>query len=149
MNRLLLAALAFAGITMAQQAPAGWKVMKSEKGTCQINVPNDWTFDTAPLSALDPKKLFTAMILHEVDAKMDPEAYRLAAYHPIKIFENTSKRLILEDRVNSFGPMPPRRKMVGQIPQSTKGVCQAMVIFKAGGSEELAKQIVQTVSTSR
>jgi hypothetical protein len=149
MNRLLVAALAFAGITMAQPAPAGWKVMKSEKGTCQISVPNNWTFDTDLGNALDPRKLYTAMILHGVAAKMDAEAYRLVAYHPIKIFENSSKRVILEDKVSSFGRMPPSRKMVGQVPQSTKGVCQAMVIFKAGGSEELAKQIVQTVSTSR
>lgn len=107
MNRLLVAALAFAGITMAQPVPAGWKVMKSQKGTCQISVPNNWTFDTDLGNALDPQKLYTAMILHAVDAKMDAEAYRLVGYNPIKVFENSSKRVILEDKVRSFSRMPP------------------------------------------
>ena len=150
MSKSFIAALAWAGLAMAQQVPSGWKAVKSEKGTCQVSVPADWTVDDFRM-AKDPKKVFSLMILHAQDAKMDPPEYRLVAYSPIKVFENTSKRVVLEDKTSRPGPgwPDPGRKFVGFAPHATKGICQAILNVKAGGPEELAKQVVSTVSPAR
>ena len=153
MTRLTAAVLIFMGVAVAQQVPAGWKVMKSERGTCQVAVPSDWAVDNDFSTANDPKKLVSVTILHEQDAKMGPsesDAMRIAAYTPIKVFENTSKRVFLEDKVSAFGPSgPPRRKFVAFVPHTSKGICQAMTILKSGGPEALAKQVALTVSAVR
>jgi hypothetical protein len=154
MTRLTVAMLIFMGMSVAQPVPAGWKVMKSEKGTCQVAVPGGWAVDNEFNTAQDPKKLVSATIVHERDATMGPsesDAMRIVAYTPIKVFENTSKRVFLEDKVSPLGPgwPSPGRKFVAFVPQTSKGICQTRVMLKSGGTEALAKQVALTVSPAR
>lgn len=152
MTRLMTVLIAFSGMAVAQQAPAGWKVMKSEKASCQVAVPGDWAIDNAFQTASSPNKLLSVSILHEKDVDTGPSVsddLRIAAYSPVKVFENTSKRVFLEDKAAVLGPAKPGRKFVAFVPHSSKGICQAILSLKSGGPEELAKQVVLTVSVAR
>jgi hypothetical protein len=72
MIRLTRVVLVLSGMAVAQQAPTNWKALKSEKATCQVAVPAEWTADKGSPTALSSNKLVSVSIFREQDAKMGP-----------------------------------------------------------------------------
>ena len=142
---MVLLAVSLAG---GQGAPSG-QVYKNDTGTCQVTVPADWK--VTEFRAFDPADTLSAMVLHERDAKvevLDPAMLK-GIYGADKVFENSAQRLFVQSPTQAFGPIPASIKWESLVPAATKGACQVIIVFKNGGSEEVARAIVMSLRPAK
>jgi hypothetical protein len=142
----LLAMLFAAG---AQAQTSAGQVYKSDKGTCQVTLPADWK--VGDFDATDPKRTLSVTVLHPQDAKVEKadEMFLKGVYEAEKVFENSAQRIFVESKTQAFGPEPAGRKWQVLVPAVPKGACQAFVIFKAGGSEDVARAIAMSLKPTK
>lgn len=148
-SRTAILIAAFAIAAAAQTIPSGWKVIKDDKGACQIAVPGDWKPGSVGGIANDAAGTLSVMLVLEHDAKVEPlNEMDLKIRKVLKVHDNTNRRVWTEGRTTSFGPKPSRPWNVW-VPANAKGACHAAVGLKTGASEELAKQIVATLGPAK
>jgi hypothetical protein len=133
-------------IAMGGQAPAGGgQIYKNDKGTCQVTLPADWKI--GDFNASDPQRTLSVMVHHPQDAKVEKadEMVLKGVYGAEKVFENSAQRIFVESKTQAFGPEPAGRKWEVLVPAIPKGACQTIIIFNAGGSEDVARAIAMSL----
>jgi hypothetical protein len=142
MMEMFTAAVLAMVVATGGQAPAGGgQVYKNDKGTCQVTLPADWKI--GDFDAKDPKGTLTVMVHHPQDFKVEKadDMTLKVVFEAEKVFENSAQRVFVESKTMAFGPEPAGRKWQVVVPAATKGACQTFIIFRAGGSEDVARAI--------
>jgi hypothetical protein len=145
METFAAAVLAMVVAAGAQAQAGGGQVYKNDKGTCQVTLPADWKI--GDFNASDPKRTLSVMVNHPQDAKVEKadEMFLKGVYGAEKVFENSAQRIFVESKTQAFGPEPAGRKWEVLVPAIPKGACQAIIIFTAGASEDVARAIAMSL----
>jgi len=134
--------IGLAALAAAQTAPKDWKIVKDEKGLCQIAVPPNWTVksniafheNTPPDQAsVDSNPLGIAPMPDRVQKTM----------HVDQMFENTDKRVLYSS--SGYGG---RKNFNASVPRSG-GSCAVTVTFKPPISEDIAKTIALSLGPAK
>ena len=156
MNRLTAAAISALLVSSAAyaQAPAGWKVIKEDKGKCEMAVPSEWKqgeiMGKKLAMAESPDKTIDAVVnlMDDVDWAMFNgivwQVYTKEKDKP-KI-ESGPKRLWFETTT-----MVPSGKTGWYVAVPGKaGACNAQVNYKKGDkkAEETARKIVDSIKSN-
>jgi hypothetical protein len=129
------------GMAAPQSVPPGWKIVKDDKGQCQMAVPPDWTVskgmafhkNTPPDQAEVAFDTETVVPMVERMQKM---------WHVDQMFENTSNRVFYSvggGRSKDFRVRVPR----------AGGACNATVTFGPPTTEETVKKIILTLGPAK
>ena len=157
MTRLTVVAAAFALFAVSAataQVPAGWKVIKEDKGKCQMAVPAEWKqgdiLGKKIASADSPDKSVDAVVnlMDDVDWNMfNSLVYQIYSKEKDRPkIESGPKRLWFE-----IVSMAPAGKTAWYVAVPGKaGACNAQVNFKKGDkkAEEMARKIVETIRSN-
>ena len=143
-----------AASTAIAQVPAGWKVIKEDKGKCQMSVPAEWKqgdiMGQKIAAAESPDKTVDSVVslMDDVDWNMFNslvfQIYTKEKDRP-KI-ESGPKRLWFE--IVSMAP-PGKTGWYVAVPGKA-GACNAQVNFKKGDkkAEETARKIVDSIKSN-
>jgi hypothetical protein len=136
--------LMVSGMAAAQTVPAGWKILKDEKGLCQIAVPPDWIPNPRSPGVASLKNT-----QNEVDVNSDTDTTVPLApsiqkmLHVIKMFENTSQRVFY-----SFDRGRNSQQFSERVPRPG-GTCTMSVTFVPPTTEETAKKIALSLGPAK
>jgi len=152
---VLAASTLFAVSTAIAQAPAGWKVIKEDKGKCQMAVPSEWKQGEimgqkiAAAQSADNSVDSVVSLMDDVDWNMFNQlvfqVYQKEKDRP-KI-ESGPKRLWFEIDAG----MVPKGKTGWYVAVPGKaGACNAQVNFKKGDkkAEETARKIADSIRSN-
>jgi hypothetical protein len=125
----------------AQTIPAGWKVVKDSKETCQIAVPPEWVLledgsgaavfqdSTIAVVTSQPKQIFKPL---------SESLQKVLDIRKEKMFENSAKRLFYQDKTSKGSSDP--NAFSASVPGKT-GTCSCHVTFLASVSADTVKKI--------
>ncbi len=137
--KIVVMVLAGGGLLAAQTVPSDWKVLRDEKGLCQIMLPPDWIVDKDNPGTASTKdygmKGGLAVVLSDAYSKMAamPESVR-KMFGIEKMIENTDKRVFYTDKSGNV------TNYNVSIPGKT-GKCDVQLTAFPDITEALAKQI--------
>jgi len=150
MGIIVVAGLLASGAAFAQ-APAGWKVIKDEKGKCQMAVPADWQQG----EILGQKIAAAAAGDQSVDSVvslMDGVNWAMFKSTVFSIYTKEKDRPKIEDGAKRIWfeivTMKPEGKTGWYVAvPGAAGTCNAQVNFKTGDkkAEETARKIVDSI----
>jgi len=146
----LIAGLLASGAVFAQ-APAGWKVIRDDKGKCQMAVPADWQ-----QSEILGKKIAAAAAgdntVDSVVSLMEGVDWAMFKSVVFSIYAKEKDRPKIEDGAKRMWfeivTMKPEGKTGWYVAvPGAAGTCNAQVNFKAGDkkAEETARKIVDSI----
>src|SRR5690242_1140323 len=95
----------------AQNVPAGWKIVKDAKGSCQVAVPPDWTLygDGTGAAVFHDATTGIAVVTSQAGQKFKPfteSQLNILDISRDKVFENSAKRLFYQDRTSRNSDQP-------------------------------------------
>jgi hypothetical protein len=130
------------------QTPAGWKIIKDSKSTCQISVPADWSpmGDASGAAVFKDPTTAIAVVTAQPGQEFKPltEPFIRAMGLPKdKIFENSTKRIFYQDET-SKGPDDSSAFSVS-VPAKA-GSCSCHVAFLPSVAGETAKKIALSLA---
>jgi hypothetical protein len=128
----------------AGNPPAGWKVIKDQRGMCEVAVPPDWIASTRNPGVASPKDVLEGMVVVTSDA---------AALKPIpdsvqkmmkieKLYENTDKRVVY---MSHIARDPKDSSSLSVAVPAAHGSCMTQVTYRSTVPENLARQIAYSV----
>jgi len=128
---------------LAQETPAGWKVVKDRKQTCQMSVPPDWTANAimpSNLTAPDKKANVTFGSKPASMSYADLVKAAKGMFKPVKMIEETASRTwyVAESARGKSGT-------TWYIAVATSPVCEAQIAFEDAAFEATAKQIAKSL----
>jgi hypothetical protein len=129
------------------QTPAGWQVMKDRKQLCQISTPAGWTADKImPGSITAGDKKASAIFGSKPADATYAEIVKMAKdmFKPTKIFEETGTRTWF-----ASAPETGKKGMNWYVAMSTNPVCEAQIQFSDPAFETSAKQIVNSLKSTK
>jgi hypothetical protein len=130
-----------------QPVPAGWKVLKDEKGVCQVAVPANWRVAPAGMNAsLGSLMENMATVTSDVDRLQPMPETAQKILGVTKMIENTDQRVFYFSRTEYRGnvALGYHTSVPGK---GGKGRCHVAVGFKAGMvTDDVAKQIALTLA---
>jgi hypothetical protein len=140
---LCAAALGFASLAVASTVPAGWKVVKDHKGTCQYAVPPDWKTGTfGDATSPDGKG---SINVNGAQQTMSEIKQNSAMVMPVdKVVEDTPSRYWYVYKAQGSAEVDNTNWYVA-VPASSSVTCIAQISFKGATTEALGKQIVNTI----
>jgi hypothetical protein len=128
-------------------SPDGWKVLVDRSKTCQISVPSDWTVDKfSPSSAGAPDNK-SSMTMH-ASANQTLAAAKGTfemMYPPKKVIEDSATRAWIAYKADSVAVDSPEVNWYVAIPVKAS-VCAVQIDFKNPNSEEMMKQVAESMS---
>ena len=127
----------------AQTIPAGWKVVKDSKDTCQIAVPPEWVLleDGSGAAVFRDPTTAIAVVTSQPGQIFKPLPESLQKVLDIrkeKMFENSVKRLFYQDKT-SKSPADPNAYSAS-VPGKA-GTCSCHVTFLPNVSADMVKKI--------
>ena len=133
--------------TWAQTVPAGWKVVKDPKATCQIAVPPEWTPWSNNTGAAVYLETTTALAVVTNQPGQEFKALSQSMQKMLDIpkermFENTAKRVFYQEKVSAGAEDP--NAYSASVPGGM-GTCSCRVVFLPSISAETVKKIVLTL----
>ena len=148
------AVASFAVSTAIAQVPAGWKVIKEDKGKCQMAVPSEWKqgeiLGKKIASAESPDNSVDAVVslMDDVDWSMFNQlVYQIYTKEKDRPkIESGPKRLWFE--IVSMAP-PGKTGWYVAVPGKA-GACNAQINFKKGDkkAEETARKIAASIQSN-
>jgi hypothetical protein len=128
----------------AQTMPAGWKIVKDSKGTCQIAVPPEWVPLGSSTGAAVWKEstVAIAVVTSQPGQEFKPLTEALVRSLDIAkemLFENTAKRVFYQDR-KSAGPQDPNAYSAS-VPGAKGSTCSCHIRFVPELPSDTAKKI--------
>lgn len=144
MKKFLYAIFASCAVAIAAPstaAPSGWKTVKTKGGECQISVPADW--NTTSVVGIEATAPDNSAAIHVGKAKTPFEKQRKMGrmmFQNGKTFSDTDKLVWFEYPQND-----PDLLWVVMVPRTT-GSCNATVTLRNGKHQDIAKQIIETLS---
>ena len=139
MSGLLLSTI-LCGSLVAQSIPAGWKLVKDDKGRCRVAVPPDWSAPSPNAGAASAKNQADGSLVVTNDPftlKPLPESMQ-KIMKVGNMFENTTKRVFYSTRSGSFTSYNV------SVPGNT-GTCNTKVTFSPSVPESTAKDIALSI----
>ena len=124
--------------------PAGWKIVKDSKGTCQIAVPSEWVPLGSSTGAAVWKEstVAIAVVTSQPGQEFKPLTEALVKSLEIAkemLFENTAKRVFYQDR-KSAGPQDPNAYSAS-VPGGKGSTCSCHIRFVPELPSDTAKKI--------
>lgn len=144
---LLLLALSLPPAS-AQTVPAGWKVLKDSKNSCQIAVPPDWdpwAENTAAAIYQDPTRAI-AVVTSQPGQPFKPlpeSIQKLLGIRREKMFENSAKLIFYQDKTSRNSD--DQNAYSASVPRSG-GTCSCRVAFVPGIPEETVRKIALSLA---
>ena len=131
----------------AQDAPAGWKIVKDRKQTCQMAVPSDWTGTAImPSNLTSPDKKSNVIFSGKPATATYDQIVKMATdmFKPAKMIEEGAKRTWFVST-----PRPGKTGTSWYVALSTSPVCEAQIEFQDASFEASAKQMVNSLKPSK
>jgi hypothetical protein len=134
----------FLSAASGQTIPAGWKIVKDTKGTCQIAVPPEWVPLGATTGAAVWKESTVAIAVVTSQAGQEFKPLTEALVRSLEIpkelmFENSAKRTFYQDK-KSAGPQDPNTYSAS-VPGGKESTCSCHIRFVPELPAETAKKI--------
>ena len=131
-----------------QTVPAGWKVIKDAKGTCQIAVPPDWVpfGDNTGAAQFHDSTTAIAVVTSQPGQEFKPLSAGLVKSIGIpkeKMFENTATRIFYQDRVSHS---PDDTSAFSASVPAKGGMCSCHVVVLPSIPEDTAKKIALSLA---
>jgi hypothetical protein len=138
-----LLAACWAG-SAAEKAPAGWKVIKDQRGVCEVTIPPDWIASTRNAGVASPKDVLEGMVVVTSDAAaLKPIPDSMQKMMKIeRVYENTDKRVVYTSHIARDAKDSSSLSVA--VP-AAHGSCMAQVTYRSTVPENLAKQIAYSV----
>ena len=136
--------LALCGMAAAQTVPAGWNIIKDDKGACQAAIPPGWAPGSQPGTAY-PKDMMDGSVVVSSDVnRLQPMPEFLQQSEVDQMIENTDKRVFYSEKASAFSK---NRLYHDTVPgKNGKGRCHATVAFLPSKvKDEIAKQIALSI----
>jgi len=132
----------------AQTVPAGWKVVKDAKTTCQIAVPPEWVpfGDNNGAAMFHDSTTAIAVVTNQAGQDFKPLTAALIKSIGIpkeKLFENTATRLFYQDRTSRN---PEESNALSSSVPTKGGTCSCHVVVLPSIPEDVAKKIALSLS---
>ena len=146
-GRISCAAMLAASAASAQTVPAGWQVVKDNKGLCQMAVPADWTPDKLVKSFVVSADKKSSAGIHPLAPNANYAQSMATAKQlmiPIKVFEDTPSR-------TWYAIARANGKPGSSWYVATGGaqICTAQIDFDDPAFEATAKKIGDTIGKAR
>jgi hypothetical protein len=132
----------------AQTSPAGWKVIKDQRGTCQVAVPPDWIPSTRNPGVASAKDVLEGMVVVTGDSqRLKPIPESMQKVMKIeKLYENTDKRVVYMTHIARDAKDSSSLSVA--VPAQS-GSCMTQVTYRSTISDDLAKKIAFTVGPAK
>jgi hypothetical protein len=147
-NRILILVLLLFFPASAQIIPAGWKVVRDSKNTCQIAVPREWILleGGSGAAVFQGPTTAIAVVTSQPGQIFEPLSESLQKVLDIrkeKIFENSVKRLFYQDKTSKSSSDP--NAYSASVPGKA-GTCSCHVTFLPNVSADTVKKIALSLS---
>jgi hypothetical protein len=131
-----------------QTVPAGWKVIKDAKATCQIAVPSEWVpfGENNGAAMLHDSTTAIAVVTSQPGQEFKPLSAMMVKSIGIpkeKLFENTATRLFYQDRTSRN---PEETNAFSSSVPAKGGMCSCHVVVLPSVTEDEAKKIALSLS---
>jgi hypothetical protein len=141
---VVLSVLLYLPAVSGQTVPAGWKIVKDSKGTCQIGVPPEWVplGGTTGAAVWKESTVAIAVVTSQPGQEFKPLTDVLVKSLEIPkemMFENTVKRVFYQDR-KSAGPQDPNAYSAS-VPAGKASMCSCHIRFVPELPSDTAKKI--------
>lgn len=133
---------------LSQTVPAGWKVIKDAKSTCQIAVPPEWVpfGENNGAAMLHDSTTAIAVVTSQPGQEFKPLSAMMVKSIGIpkeKLFENTATRLFYQDRTSRN---PEETSAFSSSIPTKGGTCSCHVVVLPSVTEDVAKKIALSLS---
>jgi hypothetical protein len=127
-----------------QTTPAGWKIIKDQRGACQVAVPPDWIPSARNPGVASARDVLDGMVVVTSDsARLKPIPESMRTIMKIeKLYENTGQRVVYMTRIAKD---PKDSSSLNVAVPSKNGSCMTQVTYRSAISDDLAKKIAFTV----
>jgi hypothetical protein len=140
--------LLFSIAAQTQTVPAGWKIVKEGKGTCQIAVPPEWV----PFGEISGAAIFhdsttaIAVVTSQPGQQfkpLSPALLKTIGVPKEKMFENSATRIFYQDKT---GRNPNDTSAFSASVPAQNGTCSCHVVVLPSIPEDVARKIALSLS---